>query len=83
MISTLEKRVALLSLLCNMCCPSQFAIFPVGYGKQCFVTVAGAGPGVFLREFDLIKLPYFLYVLGQIGLSKQCRLRSDAAYRGV
>ena len=33
--------------------------------------------------FDLIKLPYLLYVLGQAGLIKQCRPRSDAATRGV
>ena len=30
--------------------------------------------------FDLIKLQYLPYVLGQTDLSKQCRPRSDAAY---
>ena len=32
---------------------------------------------------DLIKLSYFFYVFGQTGLSKQCRLRSDAAECGI
>ena len=32
---------------------------------------------------DLIKLPLLLYVFGQTDLSRQCRLRSDAAERGV
>ena len=32
---------------------------------------------------DLILLPYLLYVVGQTGLRKQCRPRSDAAERGV
>ena len=36
-----------------------------------------------LRAFDLIKLPYFLYVFGKRGLSKQCRPRSDAAEPAV
>ena len=35
-------------------------------------------PGGFLRRLDLIILPYSLYILRQTGLSKQCRLRSDA-----
>ena len=36
-----------------------------------------------LRGHDLIILPYLLYVFGQTGLSKHCRLRSDAAKGGV
>ena len=43
----------------------------------------GAGPGGFLRGFDLIVLPYLFYVFGQTSLSKQSRPRSDAASRGV
>ena len=35
------------------------------------------------EEVDVIKLPYLLYVLGQIGLSKQCRPGSDAIERGI
>ena len=42
-----------------------------------------ADPGRFMRGLDLIKFPYFLYVFGQTGLSKQCWPRSDAAERGV
>ena len=34
-------------------------------------------------RFDLIKLPYLLYIFGQTGLSKQCRLISNAAERNV
>ena len=32
---------------------------------------------------DLIKLPYLLYVFGQIDINKQGRPRSDAAEHGV
>ena len=39
---------------------------------------AGVDPGWFLRGFDLIKLPCFLYVFGQTDHRKQCRPRSDA-----
>ena len=41
---------------------------------------AGGGGG---EGFDLMILPYLLYVFGQTGLCKQCRSRSDAAERDV
>ena len=44
---------------------------------------SGADPGGFLSGFDLIILPYLLYVFGQTGLTKQWRPRSDAAKHGV
>ena len=40
-------------------------------------------PEDFWEVLDFIKLQYLLYVFGQIGLSKECRPRSDAAERGV
>ena len=43
------------------------------------VEIQGEDPEWFLRGFDLIILPYLPYVLGQTGLYKQCRPRSDAA----
>ena len=47
------------------------------------IAFKGTNPGRFLKGFDLIILPYLLYVFGQTGLNKQCRSRSDAAKRGV
>ena len=41
---------------------------------KAFNAPTGADPGEFPREFDLIILPYILYVFGQ-SLSKQCRPR--------
>ena len=45
--------------------------------------IRGGDPGWFLRGYDLIKLPYLLYVFGKTGLSKQCRSRSDATECGT
>ena len=47
------------------------------------LTTTRAVSEFFLRGFHLIKLPYFLYVFGKTGLSKQCRPRSDSSERGV
>ena len=41
------------------------------------ISKGGGGGG----EVDLIKLAYLLYVFGKTSLSKQCRPRSDAAFR--
>ena len=35
------------------------------------------GPRKFNLRYQLFEIPYKFYVLGQIGLSKQCRPRSD------
>ena len=43
----------------------------------CIQVNPGAVPDGFLRLFDLIILPYLLYIFGQTGLSKQCRPRSE------
>ena len=57
--------------------------FALVLSSSIYSTVSGADPGGFLMGFDLIILPYLLYVFGQIGLSKQCRPKSDAEERGV
>ena len=46
-------------------------------------TYLGGGCRIILRVFELIIVPYLLYVIGQIGLSKQCRPKSGAVERGV
>ena len=45
--------------------------------------LTGVDPDGFLKGFDIIILPYLLYVFGQTVLSKQCRPRSDAAFCGI
>ena len=62
-------------------CRKCLALAQIWNNFQLYFT--GAYPGGFLRGFDLIILPYLLYVFGQTGLSKQCRPRSDATERGV
>ena len=48
------------------------------------VDATSMDPRWFLRVFNLKKkIPYLLYLFGQTNLRKQCRLRSDAAWRGV
>ena len=47
-------------------------------GSRITYEVKGWGWGL-----DLIKCPYLPYVFGKTGLSKQCRLRSDAGKCGV
>ena len=45
--------------------------------------VPGVDPGRFLRGFDLINLPYLLYLFEKTSLGKQCRFRSEATKCGI
>ena len=45
--------------------------------------VPGVDPGRFLRGFDLINLPYLLYLFEKTSLGKQCKFRSDATKCGI
>ena len=61
----------------RLCCSGA----PVDLSLYCSLMVGDLfvwyGSRMISQGFDLIKIPYLLDVFGNLGISKQCRLRSD------